>query len=256
MGLVGAFVRLVIARARMTTRPSRPWRLCGLALLATLAAGVLLQLGQARASSEPARRSTAQARKQQALAAYRKLPLAFTANTGQSDARVRYSAQGVGFSVFLTAREAMLALSRAGKQRTAKGAALALRFLGSNPNVAVRGERPGAGRVNYLLGNDPAKWQSGLRTYENVLYRNVWPGVDMVFRGQNGTLKYEFLVRPGARVADIRLAYRGARHVSLDRRGNLRIGTSVGLFTDTRPASYQLIAGKRGARPKRLRARA
>ena len=221
------------------------FRSLGLALLSVAAAGVLLQIGPAQASSKKARRSTASATKQQALAAYGKLPLAFTANAGQTDPRVRYSAQGAGFSVFLTRREAMLALQRPGKQRRGKGAALALRFLGSNRNVAIRGERPGPGRVNYLLGNDPAKWHTGLRTYERVVYRNLWPGVDMVFAGQNGKLKYEFLVRPGARVSDIRLAYRGAKRLSLDRQGNLRIRTSLGVLTDTRPASYQLVAGKR-----------
>ena len=221
------------------------FRSLGLALLSVTAAGVLLQIGPAEASSKKARGSTASATKQQALAAYGKLPLSFTANAGQTDARVRYSAQGAGFSVFLTRREAMLSLQRPGKQRRGRGVALALRFLGSNRNVAIRGERPGPGRVNYLLGNDPAKWRTGLRTYERVVYRNLWPGVDMVFAGQNGELKYEFLVRPGARVGDIRLAYRGAKRLSLDRQGNLRIGTSLGVLTDTRPVSYQLVAGRR-----------
>ena len=221
------------------------FRSLGLALLSVAAAGVLLQIGPAQASSKKARGPTASATKQQALAAYGKLPLSFTANAGQTDARVRYSAQGAGFSVFLTRREAMLSLKRPGKQGRGRGVALALRFLGSNRNVAIRGERPGPGRVNYLLGNDPAKWRTGLRTYERVVYRNLWPGVDMVFAGQNGTLKYEFLVRPGARVRDIRLAYRGAKRLSLDRQGNLRIGTSLGVLTDTRPLSYQLVAGKR-----------
>ena len=216
-----------------------------LALLAVAASGVLLQLGPAEASSKKARRSTAFATKQEALAAYGRLPLAFTPNVGQTDPRVRYSAEGAGFSVFLTRRQAMLSLQPLDEQRRGRGVALALRFLGSNPNVAVRGERPGPGRVNYLLGNDPAKWRSGLRTYERIAYRNLWPGVDMVFAGQNGELKYEFLVRPGARVRDIRLAYRGAERLTLDRLGNLRIGTSLGVLTDTRPLSYQLVAGKR-----------
>ena len=217
----------------------------GLALLSVTAAGVLLQIGPAQASSKKGRRSTASATKQQALAAYAKLPLAFIANAGQTDARVRYSAQGAGFSVFLTRREAMLSLQRPGKQRRGRGVALALRFVGSNRNVAIRGERPGPGSVNYLLGNDPAEWRTGARTYERVVYRNLWPSVDMVFAGQNGELKYEFLVRAGARVRDIRLAYGGAKRLSLDRQGNLRIDTSLGVLTDTRPLSYQLVAGKR-----------
>src|SRR6188508_915607 len=168
------------------------FRFLSLGLLSMAAAGVLLPIGPAQVLSKKA---TPPATKQQALAAYGKVPLSFTANAGQTDARVRYAAQGAGFSVFLTRREAMLSLQRPGKQRRGRGVALALRFLGSDRNVAIRGEGPGPGRVNYLLGNDPAKWRTGLRTYERVVYRNLWPGVDMVFAGQNGTLKYEFLVR-------------------------------------------------------------
>ena len=212
---------------------------------AGVAVGVLLQLGSASASPEQARRSPRSAKKQQALDAYGKIPLAFTANAGQTDVRVRYSAQGAGFSVFLTRGEAMFALQRPGKLGRGKGVALALRFLGANRHVAIRSERPAPGRVNYLLGNDPSKWHTGLPTYKRVVYRNLWPGVDMAFAGQGGKLKYEFLVRPGARVRDIRLAYRGAKRLSLDRQGNLRIRTKLGVLGDERPISYQLIQGRR-----------
>jgi len=192
----------------------------------------------AEASFREAKPPPSAAPKQRALAAYARLPLAFVGNAGQSNPRVRFSAQGAGYSVFLTRREALLTLRHPGEQRRAKGVALALRFLGSNRNVAIDGERPGSGRVNYLVGNDPGKWHTGLRTYGRVVYRNLWPGVDMVFTGQSGTLKYEFLVRPGARVTDISLAYRGVRRLSLDRQGNLRLGTSLGVLTDARPTSY------------------
>src|SRR5919198_639397 len=92
--------------------------------------------------------------KRQALAAYGKLPLAFTANAGQTDARVRYYAQGAGFSIFFTRSKVMLALERSGKPTVP---AAALRFTGANRHVAIRGEHPGTGRVNYLLGSDPAQ---------------------------------------------------------------------------------------------------
>jgi hypothetical protein len=183
--------------------------------------------------------------KRHAFAAYGKLPLAFVSNAGQTEARVRYSAQGAGYSVFLTRSEAVLALERPQLNGKRKAVALGLRFLGANRHAAIRAEAPGQGRVNYLLGNDPANWHTGMRTYERVVYHNLWPGVDMVFAGQNGKLKYEFLVRPGARVSEIRLAYRGAKRLSLDRQGNLRIRTLLGVLTDPQPASYQLVADKR-----------
>ena len=98
----------------MPTR-ALPRRAPGLALLAAATAGVLLQLGPAEASLQ-ARRTASSATKQRALGAYAKLPLAFIANAGQTDMRVRYSAQGAGFAVFLTRREAMLALQRPGDE--------------------------------------------------------------------------------------------------------------------------------------------
>jgi hypothetical protein len=201
----------------------------------------------AAAAFREAKRQPSAPMKQQALAAYAELPLAFVANAGQTDARVRYSTQGAGFAVFLTRREAMLALERPATKGKRKEAALGLRFLGANRRVAIRAERPEQGRVNYLLGNDPTKWHTRLRTYERVVYRNLWLGVDMVFHGENGRLKYEFLVRPGARVGEIRLAYRGAKRLSLDSSGNLLVRTPAGVVADKRPLSYQLVNGKRVA---------
>src|SRR5882724_7807822 len=227
----------------MATRPTRR-RPFGLALLAGATAAILLQLGPADASLRLTR-TTSSVTKWPPLAAYAKLPLAFTANAGQTGLRACYSAQGAGFAVFLTRREAMLVIRRPVRKGKRKGAALALRFLGAKRAVAIRAEHPSAGRINYLRGNNPANWRTGLRTYERVVYHGIWPGIDMVFHGQSGKLKYEFLVSPGARAADIRLAYRGAKRLSLDSAGNLLVGTPAGVLTDERPLSYQLVAGKR-----------
>jgi hypothetical protein len=120
--------------------------------------------------------------------------------------------------------------------------ALGLRFLGAQ--AEPEGMRPLPGRVNYLIGNDPASWRTGLHTYGEVVYRDLWPGIDLAFRDQRGTLKYEFRVAPGADVRDIRLAYRGADRLSLGPDGELDIHTPVGLLRDTRPVSYQAIAGR------------
>ena len=193
----------------------------------------------AKGSARDAPASTTSAERG-AFDAYGKLPVSFVENGGQADNRFRYYAQGAGYGFAFARNEAILSFVK-GKS----GAALALRFLGARTQAEPEGTRQLRGKVNYLLGNDPAKWQTGLRTYGEVRYRNLWPGVDMVFRGGKGRLKYEFLVRPGARVQHIRLAYRGAERLSLDRRGNLRIQTSLGALTDTRPVSYQVIDGER-----------
>src|SRR5436309_14757328 len=149
------------------------FRSLGLALMAVAATGVLLQIGPASASSEKANRSTT-ATKRQVLAAYAKLPLAFVPNAGQLDRRVRYAAQAGGSSFFFTRTEAVLALTK-GK----RGVALRLGFLGANPAPAIARARPGTGRVNYLLGSDPARWHTNLPTYGEIVYRELWPGADL-----------------------------------------------------------------------------
>jgi beta-propeller repeat-containing protein len=82
-------------------------------------------------------------------------------------------------------------------------------------------------------------------TYAKLRYRGLWPGIDLVVQGGGGRLKYELHLRPGARVKDIRLAYRGATELSLSAGGALRIGTPLGPMRDSPPVSYQVIAGRR-----------
>ena len=92
----------------------------------------------------------------QVLHAYANLPLAFVENQGQTDPRVRYYAQDNRRAFYLTREEIVLSLV---KEET-RGLALALRFLGSNPRAVLEGEERAPGEVNYLRGNDPARWQT------------------------------------------------------------------------------------------------
>jgi hypothetical protein len=173
-------------------------------------------------------------------AAYAKLPLSFVPNTGQMDARVRYSAQSGGRSFYFTTREAVFSFAA-----KSKGLVLRLAFLDGNSRTAITGQKEAIGKVHYIIGNDPSRWHTDLPAYGEIVYRDLWPGIDLLFRSDGGQLNYEFLVRPGAHVRDIRLAYRGAEKLSIDNAGNLIIHTSLGNITDTMPTSYQLMDGKR-----------
>ena len=170
-----------------------------------------------------------------------KLPITFEENRGQTDKDVRYFAQGPHYAFFLTQNEVRLSLARASN----KGIVLGLRFLGLNPSATVIGAERAPGNVNYLHGNDPADWHTDVPTYSQVVYHELWPHVDLSLREKNGALLYEFRVRPGARVEDIRLAYRGADRIALDRTGGLQIETAVGTIQDSAPLSYQEIGGVR-----------
>jgi hypothetical protein len=168
--------------------------------------------------------------------------LSFIPNEDQVDQAVRYYAQGPGFGFFFTRDEAVLAF-----ERKESGHALQLRFLGASSGATLVPERRGDGKVNYIRGSDPSRWQTGLPTYEQLTYRKLWPGVNMSFRGTGGQLKYEFRLSAGANPDRIRLAYAGAEGLSVSSGGSLLIRTPQGTLHDSAPRAWQWIDGRRVA---------
>lgn len=220
------------------------------ALLALAVAGLLVRGGSPSVSSNvsalslpasAARTQTATSNaqektKQRAADAYGKLPLAFVQNRGQADKRVRYYVQGAGHSFYFTPDKTVLTFTK-----KEKGIALHLTPLGASPNTRLVARERAPGKVNYLIGSEHHR---NLPTYRELAYRNVWPGVDLVFRGQGGTLKYELQVQAGADLRKIALGYGGADGVSVGKGGNLLIQTPLGTLRDARPRSYQRIGAK------------
>jgi hypothetical protein len=141
------------------------------------------------------------------LAAIGRAPLAFEPNRGQADSAVEYLARGAGYSLFLTRDAALLVLrpSRVLNPRAPAAALLRMQLVGANQHAPVAASDVLPGRVNYFLGNDPAKWRTNLPTYAQVRYCSVYPGVDLVFYGKDGQLEYDFVLAPGADPRAIRL---------------------------------------------------
>ena len=172
--------------------------------------------------------------------AYSKLQIAFVENRGQTDSRVRYYAQGKRYAFFLTSRDIVLSFSDAVAREQL---ALKLRFVGGSHSAAPTGVERVPGELNYLHGSVPAGWQTELPRYGQIVYRELWPGIDLQLRDVAGVLKYEFRVRPGANPASIQLAYDGADGLSVDASGSLLVNTAMGLLKDAAPVSYQMIDG-------------
>jgi Beta-propeller repeat len=252
----------LLTGTRLVTRRPFPWTkravVVAVALLALVAFAAMLpaaqvpgaehsstgstdyQPGAAAPVSKPA--AAPQMSERETLDAYEKLPLSFVPNEGQStNEAVRYYAQGAGYGFFFTHKGAMLSFAQ-GKGR---GHALALDFLGANPHPTLTARKPLAGKVNYLVGDDPTKWQQNLPTHGELLYGGLWPGIDMAVRGEGGKLKYEFHLKPGSSVEDVRLGYRGAEGLKVGAGGQLLVQTSLGVLKDAAPVSYQRIGGER-----------
>jgi centrosomal CEP192-like protein/beta-propeller repeat-containing protein len=197
------------------------------------------------------------------LSSYGKLPLTFEQNLGQSDSRVRFLAHGEGYALFLTGQETVLHLDAtiAGETRgaTATPAGLAkasrpvqrfssvvrLTLAGSNPHSLVEGLDLQPGRSNYFIGNDPAKWRTGVPNFARVKYSSVYPGIDLIYYGNQGHLESDFALAPGADPSQIALRIEGADKLRFDSQAGLLLSTKSGDVVLHRPVAYQEAAGLR-----------
>ncbi|MFL6276546.1 MAG: SBBP repeat-containing protein [Blastocatellia bacterium] len=205
-----------------------------------------------------------EAARARARAAYGDLPMRFERNQGQFDRRVKFAARGAGYALWLNAAEAVLSLhgserkpvtadaahAELGREpppvpaREAKAAVIRMKLINANPAAIVTGAEEMAGRSNYLVGNDTAKWRAGISNYAKVAVRSVYRGVDMVYYGNGRQLEYDFKLAAGANPAAIGWRIAGAKRLRVDATGELVIATAAGEVRQHRPLAYQEINGK------------
>jgi hypothetical protein len=183
---------------------------------------------------------------------YAQLPLSFEANQGQADRRVKFLSRGDGYALFLTRDQAVLALRKGAPTRQSsasahpvRSAVLRMSLAGVNPNAAVTGVDELSGKSNYFVGNNPAQWQTGLANYARVRYQNVYPGIDLVYYGNQRQLEYDFDLAPGADPGTIALRIGGAERAIVSSLGDLVLETKGGQVVFHRPVIYQASGRQR-----------
>jgi hypothetical protein len=227
---------------------------------ALIAASASLAIGGSQASQPP---DNAAAAKAQVAQNFGKIPLSFEANQGQAVKTVKFISKGSGYSLFLTDSSAVLALSKpdasnakpgltVGKglkpvlpRQAGKTDVLRMDLAGANRAMQVTGVDQLPGTANYFIGNDPAKWRSGVSTFARVKYAGVYPGVDLVYYGSQRQLEYDFVVAPGASPKPIRLQFAGAKKVDLTADGDLTVSATNGQIAFHKPVVYQVKDGLR-----------
>ena len=183
---------------------------------------------------------------------YGNLPLSFEANLGQTDPRVRFLSRGNGYALYLTADEAVLALENraresggAGDSARRSASVLRMKFAGANPEPSIHGLGQMIAKSNYITGDDPKGWRSGVANYERVRYDRLYRGIDLVFYGNQRQIEYDFILAPGADSRQIRLSLEGARGIKIREGGDLLIDVEGGEICQLRPVAYQEIGGAR-----------
>jgi hypothetical protein len=180
--------------------------------------------------------------KAQALVNYGKLPLSFEENRGQTDARFKFLAHGRDYSILLAPSEALLNLQSADKAR--RHSTIRMSFPGAQASPAMTGTERQTAISSYFIGNDPAKWVTGAPNFARVRDRELYPGVDLVFYGNQGQLEYDLVVAPGANPGAIRLQFDGVEGMRLDGAGDLVLSAANGEIRQHKPVVYQ--EGARG----------
>jgi hypothetical protein len=183
---------------------------------------------------------------------YARLPLTFEANKGQTDSQVRFLSRGKGYTAFLTAAGMVLSLrpsdvvtassnhdAAANHTQQSRNSVLKFSLVGAAQSAQAIGEEQQPGRVNYFIGNDPAKWQMNVPTFGRVRYKNVYPGIDLIYYGNTRQLEYDFVVAPGADANQIKFEIHGTKEIALDSEGNLVLTTPSGDLHFQRPSVYQ-----------------
>ena len=195
-----------------------------------------------------------------------RIPLNIIPNRGQWDARTDYYIQGKdktilfgteGVTFVLTGpglgkdggsgrldRTGLPSAAPAGRPAAGSRWVIKLDFLGARSGVKPEGTDETGTRVSYFSGASE-DWKTGLPAYSRIVYRDIWPGIDLAYTGTMDRLKYEFIVHPGADPSQIRLAYRGASSVAVDAEGRLAVSTPAGGFEDGAPVAYQEKNGTR-----------
>jgi hypothetical protein len=179
----------------------------------------------------------------QLIEGYGRLPLSFEANRGQVDSQVKFLSRGVGYNLFLTPSKTVLELKP--KEAEARGAVLQMHFVGANTEPRLTGLDELPGKSNYFIGNDPQKWQTDVPNYAMVQYEEVYPGVDLIYYGNQRQLEYDLVVHPGANPEVIGLSFEGVDKIEVDTNGDLLLKAAGGELRQRKPVVYQEADGGR-----------
>lgn len=118
-------------------------------------------------------------------------------------------------------------------------------FVNAQASNNITETLPSTFQSNYFLGNDQSKWRSGLLAYQQVEKQEIYPHIHLKLETSQQTLKYSWVVLPGADPSAIKWRYDGANDVSITKKGNLKITHSLGFFTESKPIAWVIKNGKK-----------
>ncbi|NIM13105.1 MAG: hypothetical protein GTO45_13395 [Candidatus Aminicenantes bacterium] len=181
------------------------------------------------------------------------MPLYFVPNKGQMHEEAQFYARTPGYTLWLTKKGLVFdrvhtpASGHPSQEGTAKRDVARLVFPGAGRNPGIVPLAMTGHKVNYFKGNDQSKWLTNIKTSKAVLYKNLYPNIELKLYGNEKQIEYDWMVKPGGDPDNIRFQYQNVKGTRIDENGDLIIETQWGEFTHKRPVSYQVVKGKKVA---------
>src|SRR5215467_1093778 len=191
----------------------------GLIVPVVLALGQLIAFAGSQKSYHSSDPSPVRASSAQILG----LPMQFERNAGQTDSQVQFLSRGPGYTLFLTPTEAVLSLrssSNSPSQHRARDrqqghsspvtqTVMRMNLLGANPVAHIEATGNQSGTASYFIGQAPHQWHTGIPLFARVKYEQVYPGIDLVYYGNQRQLEYDFILAPRAAPEQIAIHFTG-----------------------------------------------
>jgi hypothetical protein len=171
------------------------------------------------------------------LQAPRTFSIFFEENRGQAHSDARFLSRGAGYSLAFTPQGSHVALNQSGKR-----VSFTTTLTGANSDPTIRGEEKQAGMSNYFHG---VRSITNIPAYGRVRYSSVYPGIDLVYYGNQRELEYDFVVRPGGDSNAIALRFDGIQGLALDEQGDLLVQVHGASVVQKKPLVYQEYRGVR-----------
>ncbi len=204
-------------------------------------------------------------------------PFFFEQNMGQADPSFDFVARGPGYTLGVSATEAVMAMpvpddrasphdieqmtpeERAGlgpdgrpfgakPPDSATAPMLRMQLVGANSALSASsavGLDPLVTRINYFIGNDPDQWHTNVPTFAKVQYDDVYPGIDLAYYSNQNQLEYDFIVAPHVDPSRVQLRFTGVDSAHIDGAGDLVLQVDDNEIRQQAPYIYQELNGSR-----------
>jgi endonuclease/exonuclease/phosphatase family metal-dependent hydrolase len=192
-----------------------------------------------------------------------RIPINFIPNEGQVDDKALFYAKTSRYTLWLTKGGLIFDSTRRIKKESTESIrqnpsginipedvkcernVSRLLFINADRNPEVVPVDNTEHKVNYFIGNDESKWRSNIQTSRTVIYKELYPNIDLKVYGIEKQIEYDFVVKPGGEVADINFEYKDMKKTRIDEEGNLVVETEFGEIKHVEPVCYQVIGGER-----------